>query len=49
MKIIKIEKSNRLTKRFKAYFDNGKQINFGQEFSDGTHPQTDIDGDSKEK
>jgi hypothetical protein len=49
MKIIKIEKSNRLTKRFKAYFDDGKEINFGQEFSDGTHPQTYIDGASKEK
>jgi hypothetical protein len=47
--IIKIEKSNRLTKRFKAFFDDGKEINFGQEFSDGTHPQTYIDGASKEK
>lgn len=46
---MKIDRSNRLSKRFKVILDNGEEYHFGQEFSDGTHPQTYIDGATKEK
>lgn len=49
VQIIKIDRSNRLQKRFKVILDNDKEFHFGQEFSDGTHPQTYIDGASREK
>ena len=49
MKIIKIERSKRLSKRFKVILDNGEEYHFGQEFSDGSHPITYIDGATKEK
>lgn len=49
VQITKIERSNRLTKRFKAVMDNQDEYHFGQEFADGTHPITYIDGASKEK
>ena len=49
MKIIKIERSNKLSKRFRAILDNGDNFDFGQEHSDGTHPITYIDGATKEK
>jgi hypothetical protein len=49
VQITKIERSNRLSKRFKVILDNGKEFDFGQEFADGTHPITYIDGASKEK
>ena len=49
VQIIKIERSNRLTKRFKAVMDNGDEFHFGQKFGDGTHPITYIDGATKEK
>ena len=46
---MRIDRSNRLQKRFKVILDNDKEFHFGQEFSDGTHPQTYIDGASREK
>jgi hypothetical protein len=49
VQIIKIDRSNRLGKRFKVILDNGGEYHFGQEFSDGTHPITYIDGASKDK
>ena len=49
VQITKIERSNRLSKRFKAVMDNQEEYHFGQENSDGTHPITYIDGASKEK
>lgn len=49
VQITKIERSNRLSKRFKAILDNGQEFHFGQEFADNTHPITYIDGASKEK
>jgi hypothetical protein len=49
VQIIKIDRSNRLTKRFKVILDNGKEYNFGQAFPDEKHPITFIDGASKEK
>jgi len=49
MKIIKLERSNRLTKRFKVILDNGEEYHFGQVFEDDSHPITYIDGASKEK
>ena len=49
IQIMKIDRSNKLGKRFKVILNNGEEYNFGQEFSDGKHPQTYIDGASKEK
>ena len=49
VQIMKIDRSNRLGKRFKVILNNGEVYNFGQEFSDGKHPITFIDGASKEK
>ena len=49
VQIMRIDRSNRLQKRFKVILDNGDEYNFGQENSDGTHPITYIDGASKEK
>ncbi len=49
VQIMKIDRSNRLGKRFKVILDNGEEYNFGQEFHDGKHPLTFIDGASKEK
>jgi hypothetical protein len=49
VQIIKMDRSNKLGKRFKVILDNGEEYNFGQEFSDGTHPITYIDGASKDK
>ena len=49
VQISRIEKSNRLTKRFKVILDNGEEYHFGQVFADDTHPITYIDGATKEK
>jgi len=49
VQIIKINRSNKLGKRFKVILDNGEEYHFGQEFSDGKHPTTYIDGASKDK
>ncbi len=49
VQIMKIDRSNRLGKRFKVILDNGNEYNFGQEFHDEKHPITFIDGASKEK
>ena len=49
VQIFKIERSNRLSKRFKAVMDNQKEYHFGQEHSDGSHPITYVDGATKEK
>jgi len=49
VQIMKIDRSNRLGKRFKVILDNGEEYNFGQSFPDESHPITFIDGASKEK
>jgi hypothetical protein len=49
VQIIKIERSNRLTKRFKVILNNGDEFHFGQKLGDGSNPITYIDGASKEK
>ena len=49
IQIMRIDRSNRLGKRFKVLLNNQEEYHFGQEFSDGTHPITFIDGAPKEK
>jgi hypothetical protein len=49
VQILKLERSNKLGKRFKVILDNGQEFHFGQEFPDGTHPTTFIDGASVNK
>ena len=44
MKILKLEKSNKAGKKFKAVLDNGKTIDFGSNVS-----QTYVEGASKSK
>jgi hypothetical protein len=44
MKILKLEKSNKEGKKFKAVLDNGKTIDFGSNVS-----QTYVEGASKQK
>ena len=46
---MKIDRSNRLGKRFKVILDNGNEYHFGQEFHDEKHPITFIDGAPREK
>ena len=38
VQIIKIDRSNRLGKRFNVILDNGNEYHFGQEFHDEKHP-----------
>ena len=49
VQIIKIDRSNRLTKRFKAVMNNGDEYHFGQAFPDESHPITFIDGAPKKR
>jgi len=49
IQIMKIDRSNRLGKRFKVILDNGNEYHFGQEFHDEKHPITFIDGAPREK
>lgn len=49
VQIVKIERSNRLSKRFKVILDNGEEYHFGQVFADDSHPITYVDGATKEK
>ena len=49
VQIMKIDRSNRLGKRFKVILDNGNEYHFGQEFHDEKHPITFIDGAPREK
>ena len=49
IQIMRIDRSNRLGKRFKVILNNQEEYHFGQEFSDGKHPQTYIDKATKEK
>jgi hypothetical protein len=49
MKLIKLEKSPRSNKRFRAFFDNNIYIDFGFKDEFGNHAITYIDGASKEK
>jgi hypothetical protein len=48
MKLIKLEKSPRNNKRFRAFFDNNIYMDFGFK-DDGNHAITYIDGASREK
>jgi hypothetical protein len=49
MKLIKLEKSSRNNKRFRAFFDNNIYIDFGFKDEFGNHAITYIDGASREK